>query len=513
MSSQILSFIFGAVGLLVAIWLGMSLAQGEWLNLIILFGFVLGLIFVSGGYRYAFHLLFFFVLLNGTFTIGTAIRSTEQFLVITCAIVAATFWRRPAAVPPPSVLRHWSFSFVQVALFAWIFYVGIHMAIHLLLFRTEGLQNILKSYNATFTPYLFLLYFLRRPQMLPIPHHYLRVLSLIVSVVVLVSITFRVYQTYYGAPLASPDPSDADMAGPLYIHFLSFTESIYSLRGLGPYSILLGAILWSSNQKLFHVGIRRFVGPCLLAAGIVGSLYSGGRAAIVIGVCSAMVVLILKRKRSLVFIAFAGAILTIVTANLFSSWVNTKAPMQISRTLQWILLEKDETASGSIKGSSEWRVNLAKYALQEWRRDAKTIAIGVGFQGISASDWAAAGFAGTSLTRLSQEFAWEMSVKRVSTHNLFTDLLVGYGLIGALIYYAFLLCLMAFTAHIYFALPDLSIHKDFALFTAGVVWTASLLSNFGGTFLSAQVILFVIALVCALFQQPETFSKGQSPQR
>lgn len=126
--------------------------------------------------------------------------------------------------------------------------------------------------------------------------------------------------------------------------------------------------------------------------------------------------------------------------------------------------------------------------------------LGIGFRGLTASDFAAAASGDGSLGSLSKEFVWEMGVKRVATHNMFTDLLVGYGAIGALIYYSLLLALVILTTHICFSLSTHSVHMDLAIVTAGLLWIQITIANMAGSFMYIRTIFIVIILICALYQ-------------
>ena len=160
MNSRITAMLVGIGGIIAAFWVGSAVAKGEWIH-ILLFGLIaIGVVFVSGGYKYSFHILVACVLMDGVFRIGFAISGTEQFLVIAGILVAATAWRKLEQIRLSPELRHWSFTCSKITLGIWLIYVFLHMTIHFTSFENEVLSNIVKSYNSTFTPYLFLLYFL-----------------------------------------------------------------------------------------------------------------------------------------------------------------------------------------------------------------------------------------------------------------------------------------------------------------------------------------------------------------
>ncbi len=510
MNSRIISFIVAAFGLLAAIWIGSSVANSAWFHLAIVGLICLAVIYVSGGYKLTFYFVLFFVLLAGKFSVGFAISRDEQFLVFMCALIAVSFWHKNENHELPNTLNLRALRFTKTCLLVWITYVFLHMALHLSVYRSEGLQNIIKSYNSTFTPYIVLLYFLTKPHILPLPKNVNLSFAAIYFVVLSIATVMRVYQSRFGGLMESADPAEAGLSTPMVIGALRFVENIYTLRSIAPSGALLGVVILTSNAKYSKNPIIRLIALGLIFFAIIGAIYSGGRVALIIGILLCLAALTLRRRVAQIFIGACASILIVAFANLFSDTINTHAPLQVARSLRWILIDKGQYSNPGAENSSRWRWMQAVYAFNEWKKEPKTIFLGVGFRGISASDYAAVGFAGATLTRLSEEFAWEMGVKRVATHNMFTDLLVGYGLIGAIIYYIMLISFMSLTARLYFRMPPTSPHKDLALFTAGNVWTAALFGNISGTFFPVNGMLFMIILVAAIAQYPPSETNTQN---
>lgn len=219
------------------------------------------------------------------------------------------------------------------------------------------------------------------------------------------------------------------MAEAFTLPMIRFEESILALRAMAPISMLWGILILTSKQAGFQSLFGKFFGLQTTFTATLGSLFSGGRASLVLGLVFITIALFLRKQRASLFVGICAGALIFVTANVFSDFVNNRAPAQIYRGLQWVLLKKNEAVSTAIEGSSSWRLELARKAIEEWRSDFKTILISWGFQGISDSDMAVAGFAGASYSRVDVDFAHYISIKRVVTHNPFADLLVALGVI------------------------------------------------------------------------------------
>jgi hypothetical protein len=482
--------------------MGASVGEGNYLPLIALIGFGAFLFFISGGSRFTFHALVFFVLLGGSFLVGFRVSPTEQFLLLSAMLFVISWWRQPPPLSFPAEIPVGSFRFVQTMLLVWTIFVLLHGLLHITVYD-EGLKNIAKSYIATSAPYFILLFFSIRPTTLKLPKDYAKIFVLILFIVLVFSVGIRAYQTFFGSTATSLNPGETDMAEAFTLPMIRFEESVYALRAIAPISMLWGILILTSKQAGFQSLFWRFLGLQITFIATLGSLFSGGRASLVLGLAFITIALFLRKQRASLFVGICAAALIIVTANVFSDFVNYRAPAQISRTLQWVLLEKNEAVAAAIEGSSSWRLELARKAIEEWRSDFKTMIIGWGFRGISDSDMAVAGIAGASYSRVDDDFAHYISIKRVATHNLFTDLLVAFGVIGAIFYYTLLLSFMVFTAKVYARMSPTSPHKDFTLATMSLVWGSAIVANFAGSFLSPVVLLYLLILICALFQQRE----------
>jgi hypothetical protein len=491
-----------ALGLIAAPFVALQMVEGNLLPLTVIAGAGLLLFYLGGGSNYTFHILSFLVLLSASFDFGFRVSPTEQFIALTTILFCITWWRHYQIPARPGLISSGPIRFATWMLVVWTVFVLFHFILHVTAYKYEGFKNILKSYVALSFPYALLLYFIARPNVLKIPKNYAKFFAFAVLVATLLSLSARAYQTFIGgATYYSLNPEDPGLALPLFIPGIRYLENIYALRALGVLCVSWGVCILTSGYKGFHNFFWRCISLAMISLGIAGSLFSGGRATIVISIVLSLVILVLRKKHGLILAAVCAATLLIALANVFSDWVNNQAPTQVSRTLQWVLIEKNPRVLAGIEDSSRWRMELAKKAIKEWMYEPKTIALGWGFRGISESDIATADIAASgNLVSVDEDFAHYICIKRVATHNLLTDLLVAFGIVGAVIYYVLIISLMILTFHLYFKLPKNSIHKDFALQAAAAVWVNGTLGNVAGSFLPIDVFLYLSILISAIYQ-------------
>jgi O-antigen ligase len=138
-------------------------------------------------------------------------------------------------------------------------------------------------------------------------------------------------------------------------------------------------------------------------------------------------ILVLRKKLSAIFVCTLVALLTFAGANLFPSLVYS-APTPIRRSMQWMMLTKDDSAYGDIESSSRWRREIFLAALGEWKSDPRIFWFGRATYSFSVADQVGIKLRGW-------EGFLESSLRRGATHNLITDMLVTFGLVGAVVYF------------------------------------------------------------------------------
>lgn len=118
------------------------------------------------------------------------------------------------------------------------------------------------------------------------------------------------------------------------------------------------------------------------------------------------------------------------------------APMIIRRSLNWALIERDTDASEMIQGSSNWRLTLFERALAEWRSDPRIFWFGRATYSYGLDDVIA-------MTITGEDATIESSLRRGATHNLLTDMLVTFGIVGLALYFSMYFSLLFFLWTLY----------------------------------------------------------------
>jgi O-antigen ligase len=239
-------------------------------------------------------------------------------------------------------------------------------------------------------------------------------------------------------------------------------------------------------------GVSRKLSFILILLGSVGCLLSGGRAAVTTSIFLVLATLLLRRRvrAFCAILALAGCIILFV--NIFSSSINREAPVPLLRPLQWVMINKNDAASNSIDSSTRWREELFQMAIEEWRSDPRIFWFGRATYGFGVSD----AFA----YRISGGFraGQESSLRRGATHNLVTDLLVTYGLVGCVLYYCLILAIIRFLWFVYRSRNPPAAVQPLALFSLIIYVSYILIASVGGGTFLPDTIWLLILLVTAL---------------
>jgi O-antigen ligase len=249
----------------------------------------------------------------------------------------------------------------------------------------------------------------------------------------------------------------------------------------------------------------------MLAVGFVGSLLSSGRAAVIIALFLVLATLLLRKKFAAFLIILILAGLFVLFINVFSDRINRTLPVALSRPLQWVMVSKNKEAESSIESSSRWREKLFKMAIAEWRSDPRIFWFGRATYAYGVNDYVAARIVGGFEAEL------DSSLRRGATHNLLSDLLVTYGLIGCILYYCLLLAIIFFLWTIYRSANILPVVKPLSLLCFMASLEYVVYASVGGGFYPTEHVWVVIVLLAVLYrygpaelqQEPATASELQ----
>ncbi len=427
-SGSMVRYVTTAIGVLLAFYLGIIIGGGEARNLIPI-GAVGGVVFFALYlHRYAWQLALLFIFTNFIYRpAGFAIGSTELSSAIGVAVVLIYVWQK-RTVKRPALLNETGFPLMLKMLFAWLAYVGLHLIYNVKIpYRPVdfALNNALKSYFGVIAPYFLLLYFALAPAGIMVKRSFFWTITKLCLFGLLLSLGLRAYEIARGTTY-------------VVIPGINAIDNLYTLRGIGPFSVLIGVVGRLSRDWSNRAAFQRVCFYLLIVLGAFGTLLSGGRASLVIAFFSACGALFLQRKIGALLVIGALGLMTVVVANVGSGWVNKRANPFVQRSLQWILLEKSESSEETIDSSTRWRRELARRTLNEWKSDPRILWFGRATYGYGTADEIARD------TQGGFEALLETALRRGATHNLITDFLIAYGLVGCTLYLLLYLSIIRF---------------------------------------------------------------------
>jgi len=365
-----------------------------------------------------------------------------------------------------------------------------------------ALKNALKSYVATIGPPVLLLYFATHPNSLRVKGNVTRTLALLL----LIGLVFNLAITAYGIVTHHnlADPDAIDYMPSLWIPGINARENPYMLRTLAPAAMLLGTTAIAIGRA--STGLSRKIVFSLILLGCVGSVLSGGRAAVTVSVVFVLVTLLLRKRVRAFTAILALAASLLVFVNVFSGWINREASVPLLRPLQWVMLEKNEAASSSIDSSTKWREELFQMAIAEWKSDPRIFWFGRATYGFGVNDVFAYRIVGGF--RAGQE----SSLRRGATHNLVTDLLITYGLVGCVVYYVLILAILRFLWFVYRSRKTPPAVQPLAFFCVLTYASYIMIATVGGgTFLPDVVWLFIVLVSALHHSAPEEKAQMEAP--
>ena len=272
----------------------------------------------------------------------------------------------------------------------------------------------------------------------------------------------------------------------LFVPVINMQAGVYTLRDLSPVATVILAMIatsgdWKRSQSLL---LRSLVIIGIVSA-LVGAAFSGGRATLPFCLGLLGLVALVRKRLGLVLLMGFGGILLIMFANLFSTYINVKAPISVARSMQLILIDKGKTYEG-ISGSQDVRNAAMEQALEEWQENGRTLVFGRSVLNMTAEE---AYYIGQTL---GAEGFVVNAMKSGRTHNLITDLLLQYGLVGLILYISCYLAMIFYFIRLYRRIPD-SVYGVKALVGAVAIYlpVVFIYQAIGGQFMPIVVPLII----------------------
>jgi O-antigen ligase len=479
-------------GLVLATFVAISIGNSDYLTLACLAA-VLGLVaYIVFFQRYTWQIALL-ICYTGLFfwPLGFRIGATELTCGLAVLLAVITGWQK-RSVERVGILKHRSFSLLRGLLLLWIVYVAIHMWYNIynpLLPSEFALKNALKTYFDALMPIALLWYFSGKPTGIRIRGNFTRTLAILLLVGVIFNIAITCYGILTHHNIVDPE---VQYRPAFLIPGINAFENPYMLRVLGPAAVLFGATTLYLRPPAARVS--RTLSALLVLVGSLGSLISGGRAAIVTAVLLVLAMLLFRKQIGAFLIILVLSALFVLFVNVFSDWINHKLPIAVARPLQWVMVSKNKEAEASIESSSRWREELFKMSIAEWRSDPRIFWFGRATYAFGVGDYVAPRVYGGF------EAGMESSLRRGETHNLLTDLLVTYGLVGCILYYAVVVAIICFLWIAYRSPTVPSVLKPLRLICLTTFVSYPITASIAAGLYSPENMWLLVVFVAALYQ-------------
>ena len=428
---KILTWLVIAISLIVSLYLGSKVAEGNYFNLGICFALVIGAFYALVINKY----WIFISLAIASFGVriqpmGPALDAEHLAVLLAGGFILSNFWKKVTPAPSEKIVSK-TFGWFDKAFLIFTLYLLVHGYVTYYYPSPEivvALGNLTKQYFSFWSPFAIVWTTTRFIRFIPAikkPHTWIGILFLLG---ITFNIVLRTYSTFF-LGLGERDLVTGEIisASALYIPVLNLTDNIYALRGLSPLVALFGIAMLTSRNKILTAGGQKFLWLLLLLLGTVGSLLSMGRATMAITALLVILCLLIRKHIAAVAVIFLLFVFLIVGARIAYETDKDYVPFGLQRSLAMIPGMDMSEAKGDIDASSNWRWLLATQAFDEWKSNSRKFCIGRGVHAFTERD--------IMVTKLQGYFgAMDVALRRGTTHNIVTDLLITIGLVGTILY-------------------------------------------------------------------------------
>ncbi|MDB4669546.1 hypothetical protein OAF33_00735 [bacterium] len=511
MNRNIVQSIILGILLLLAVLLGTTIGNQNYLGLS---GYVsIGIIlwFLTVGWKITWKIAAFFVLsgliIQQSFAFGG---NHLMFLMILLGSIISLVNRNRA--PVPKLIKDAGVKQLKFFVGILLVYGAGHFFINYVypVDPSEySLGNASKAYFTTFASFVLLWWLVASPYQFRINDQWSKAFMLILSFAVLLNVislsmmTLRGYGNVDGP--AANDPNAIDML--MYIPIINAYLNRVELRQLAPVAtFLLSLYLLNPDWRRRQSILIKALAVIAMGAALVGALISGGRITLIMSVFLIMVALVKNRKMGAIFGSVIAFVFLVVIVNVFTSWINTKAPFFISRSVQFMMIEKGD-AYLSIQDSNDSRNLAAEIGWKEWRGDNRIFLIGrTVYRHLGTQEY----FAIRGQIGDKEAFAL-YAFRSGGVHNLYGDLALQYGIVGMLLYTLAMISIMVYFRRLYrlcLARNLPSEVSELAFFCAVTIPLFYIYQILGGTFFSVLYPL-MLGLIRARISHFESIQDAQ----
>jgi hypothetical protein len=496
-----------AIVIIGALFVGSVIGQSRFVDLS-LYGLV-ALVFLYLGFLYKFtwQIVLFLVWSGVQLNYGFKLSSQEYAAAILILYGLIIFLLRKNPYPNPNFLN-------RVNSRSLLFFCGILLLYGSMTFALNriapygggdyALKNMLKAYASTFAPILILFLALRTPYTFKVGGKVIPTILGILCVALLLNFANTLYlfrQGYGGASFMS---EDSGAIGMFYIPIINATLGVFTMRALAPIAVIFSfAFLcqpgWFKSQTLF----LKMVALSVLVMGLLGSVVSGGRAAVLLSLMYIVVIAFLYRQILLIFASLCLTTLLILFVNLFSNFINTDMPSYVARPLQYVMVEKGDSMR-SIENSSDYRGALYSEAIKEWKGDTRVFLFGRSVYSAMEYDKL------KSIVGDKESFIM-VNLNSGTCHALLPSVLLQYGILGGLLYYLVYLMIFRFFWRSYQVSKDPIYSEELRIISFLLMISTGLgilIATIGGSWFGAFHIMMILLVKSIAARDEQVYFAG-----
>ena len=428
---KILTSIVAVISLLVSLYIGSKIAEGNYFNLAFCCALV-GFAF----YALVINKYWVFIALAIASSgvqiqpMGPALAPEHLAVLLAGGFIFSNFWKKVNRAPNENAIST-SFVFFNRAFIIFTLFLLVHAYFTYYYPSPEivvAIGNLAKQYFSFWAPFAIIwttASFIRYLPPIKKPHIWIGIFFLLG---ITFNIILRAYSTFV-IGVGEKDIVTGELIGAsaLYIPVINLTDNIYALRMLSPLVSLFGVAMLTSRNKSATVGSQKLLWGLLLFLGIIGAVLSMGRATIMITAFMVLLCLVIRKKITAVALIFLLFVFLIVGARIAYETDRDYVPFGMQRSLAMIPGMDMPDAKGDIDNSSLWRWTLAMRAITEWQSNARKFLIGRGVHAFSDRDLLVLKYGDPFSTM-------DVGLRRGATHSGVTDLLITVGAVGALLY-------------------------------------------------------------------------------
>jgi len=428
---KFIPFLVIVVGSLLALYLGATIGETNVFALKILIALMAMILAVIISNKY----LVFIAIIIATLDLwaaplGFKTQPLEQIIGLSGLLFIAVVWHRSKlASDPYSFEGMHSYSIFRVLTYIACVYAGLHFLYNMFFpyaLQNFGIQGASKTYLQVYGGFLLIILgfhfqlFRKIEEKSSIMLFYCFCASFLC-----LSIIHAIGTIRYGlAPLEQLDAETvSNLRKAFHVPVLEVWNNFFTMRIMGPIASMICSVMlfFPINRK---VSIISFI---TLLFSVGGSAASGGRASIIFSIGFIILVAFISNKKA-IGIAITGAlilctsILLVLPASMIEMF-----PWNVQRSIALIRPNDLQAGRASILHSSQERQRWFDAAIHYWSSgDMRLLLTGHSVTSMDQRDHYA-------FAMRDNQARLQFGIRRLATHNVISDLLLGWGIIGYLL--------------------------------------------------------------------------------